>query len=664
MPLSNISGSTEFNLNLTPKTLLFEDTTDYASASVTPADVAGCLTLTGPTGVFHNNTNYASPDIVPSVSTDFFKNLPLNGGGDVVQGDYSVEYRVRVTNNFSGTVSVVNQLTITGSDETAFFTPGTVLVIESGANAGSYTVLNSEFSAGNTLINLTVSTLVDGPAFSFYTYTFVVRSYNFTYCYAAPVIEIEPTVDCDCSKIVSRDLTNYNIAFCGVNLSPTSILRVHTVSAPTGQDGNPVASPIVSNLASVTVSPIWTGVWTSSVVTELSYTLPSGLIVNLTAAGQDSYEVSCSEGLCCVFQCMANLRNKYEAVKLSNPRLAEQLFYPLFRMNTAWMLYSAAANCGDFTNKRRYLDEIIDIAKSANCECCGETDSFPTQVVPVCGAASAGSGTTVVVDTCNNGITVTANTVGSTTTYQVCLDLDVLGQNIANYLASNPLSLGDLSDVVLTSPSTNQLLVFNGTNWVNGSVELGDLTGVTITSATSGDVLTWNGSAWVNLPPGVAFTKSFTIGSYTTAQSLNATGAYTNLEQTLALATGNNPLSANGDLVEFTMLFAQTSGLSNAAGFALNGTFIAGRLFSNTGSSQQILLKGTLTRISATQLLVVLESDNLVQNASASVNFRQVFYDTVTVANIGSTPLVISPWKLINAGSSDCVYANYKSSKK
>jgi hypothetical protein len=70
-------------------------------------------------------------------------------------------------------------------------------------------------------------------------------------------------------------------------------------------------------------------------------------------------------------------------------------------------------------------------------------------------------------------------------------------------------SLDSLTDVVITSPVTNQLLAYNGTNWVN-STEVGDIsavtagTGITITNSTgpiptialTNDSITINGSAF------------------------------------------------------------------------------------------------------------------------------------------------------------------------
>lgn len=50
-------------------------------------------------------------------------------------------------------------------------------------------------------------------------------------------------------------------------------------------------------------------------------------------------------------------------------------------------------------------------------------------------------------------------------------------------------SLDGLSDVVITSPATSQILVYDGTNWINGG-ETGDIsavtsgTGITVTNGT------------------------------------------------------------------------------------------------------------------------------------------------------------------------------------
>lgn len=93
-------------------------------------------------------------------------------------------------------------------------------------------------------------------------------------------------------------------------------------------------------------------------------------------------------------------------------------------------------------------------------------------------------------------------------------------------------SLTLLSDVTITGPTTNQVLTFNGTTWVNGSVAAGIITGVlpvanggtgvatlptgsvvigagtspvtTVAPGASGNLLTSNGTTWVSSAPASA----------------------------------------------------------------------------------------------------------------------------------------------------------------
>lgn len=62
-----------------------------------------------------------------------------------------------------------------------------------------------------------------------------------------------------------------------------------------------------------------------------------------------------------------------------------------------------------------------------------------------------------------------------------------------------------MSDVSLSSPSSGQILRYNGTDWVNATptewLNIADLLDVTITTPVSGNVLQYNGSVWVNVDP-------------------------------------------------------------------------------------------------------------------------------------------------------------------
>lgn len=100
--------------------------------------------------------------------------------------------------------------------------------------------------------------------------------------------------------------------------------------------------------------------------------------------------------------------------------------------------------------------------------------------------------------------------------------------------------LNDLNDVTITSPTSGQVLKWNGTAWINdtggGAINaLDDITDVTITSAASGDILKWTGSAWVNDSSLLAakaplasptFTGTVTLPDNTVALGTKTTGDY------------------------------------------------------------------------------------------------------------------------------------------
>jgi hypothetical protein len=90
------------------------------------------------------------------------------------------------------------------------------------------------------------------------------------------------------------------------------------------------------------------------------------------------------------------------------------------------------------------------------------------------------------------------------------------------------MGLDGLTDVTLTSPTTTQILTYNGTQWINSgitlSTDLNSLTDVTLTSPTSSQILTYNGSQWIN--SGISITTNLdsltdvTLSATTSGQTL------------------------------------------------------------------------------------------------------------------------------------------------
>ena len=84
------------------------------------------------------------------------------------------------------------------------------------------------------------------------------------------------------------------------------------------------------------------------------------------------------------------------------------------------------------------------------------------------------------------------------------------------------LTLGGLSNVVLSSPTNGQVLKYNGTNWVNGTgggggaTTLADLTDVSVSGASGGEVLAYNSSTqkWENMAGYMEETGNTSMSGY------------------------------------------------------------------------------------------------------------------------------------------------------
>lgn len=120
-------------------------------------------------------------------------------------------------------------------------------------------------------------------------------------------------------------------------------------------------------------------------------------------------------------------------------------------------------------------------------------------------------------------------------------------------------SVNDLADVVVTGPSTGQVLKYNGTNWVNdtdatggGGGALDDLSDVVITTPSTGQVLKYNGTNWINDTDATGGGGSVTVTGTPTNNQLAVWTGSTELEGDSALtfdtATDTLTIAASGNL--------------------------------------------------------------------------------------------------------------------
>lgn len=100
MALTSTSFTTTFDLTASPNKLFgFIDTTNYAAQGIALSTVKCVLTITAPGGaIIYTNSNYSAPDIDPvaSLSNIIPIQIPLDAGGNVVQGAYIFSMTSRV----------------------------------------------------------------------------------------------------------------------------------------------------------------------------------------------------------------------------------------------------------------------------------------------------------------------------------------------------------------------------------------------------------------------------------------------------------------------------------------------------------------------------------------------------------------------------------------
>lgn len=152
---------------------------------------------------------------------------------------------------------------------------------------------------------------------------------------------------------------------------------------------------------------------------------------------------------------------------------------------------------------------------------------------------------------------------------------------------SGSVNLDNLTDVTITTPTSGQVLKYNGTSWVNGtdntssggSSNLDGLSDVIISSPSTGQVLKYDGTSWINdtdeAGTGGGVTE-FGLLDEVSASSLSFDKIY--LPAITMLNVSNSGASA--------YLFDQYSG-NNPTIYAITGTTIAFNL-SSAGHPFQI----------------------------------------------------------------------------
>jgi len=278
---------------------------------------------------------------------------------------------------------------------------------------------------------------------------------TFTYDYSNPSISVDLDISVNLidSTLTSTDNTSYPIG--------TVQSRTHEIHPPAGL--NPVTYPVKTSSTQVlTYNPITTKTWTSKLTNIIEITtIASGsfdsYIIDQTLSGDVEKEIIDDINLCSLQCNMRALVSRYNDALENNPINAvaianDQLTPALINA----FMYTSNISCGNFGLAEAYYQSVLTFTGSQpDCQC--SNSDVPTLIQA---SGVSGSGNDYVVDVCgtNGAMTVTSNTVGSTTTYTICFD-DVIWNKI-----------NALTETTLTSTGST----------------------VTITSSTSGYVKTWN----------------------------------------------------------------------------------------------------------------------------------------------------------------------------
>jgi hypothetical protein len=147
-------------------------------------------------------------------------------------------------------------------------------------------------------------------------------------------------------------------------------------------------------------------------------------------------------------------------------------------------------------------------------------------------------------------------------------------------------NLNDLANVTAPSPNVNDVIKWNGSNWItaaqNAAAILNDLTNVNISGIKTGDSLLWNGTAWVNgMPSGdgsnmninvVGDDSSVIVNSST--RTINALTVTANLVGDLFSEDGTSKIISNGSTAGQAIFTGDLEGNVNGSVFTTNSTRI------------------------------------------------------------------------------------------
>jgi hypothetical protein len=233
--------------------------------------------------------------------------------------------------------------------------------------------------------------------------------------------------NCHESKLTVTDTTSYPAG--------TTIDRTLLIKAPFKANGDPVTADVTTTQAAKIVTPIYTGVYSFLLSSDVEVPLGDGGWIIDTVEATATHEVVCDQSLCDIFCCLQKLTVRMAAAKYNNAKVYQELYYQWAQVVLYYVLFRQANECGRYSAANTYYQNILTLA---GCEPgCGCTDGTPELIVALGGGASAAdvevrAGSNVVVNVTVEGDT-TVYTVGvSPTLDDRVTALEAISINLVN----------------------------------------------------------------------------------------------------------------------------------------------------------------------------------------------------------------------------------------
>lgn len=208
--------------------------------------------------------------------------------------------------------------------------------------------------------------------------------YTYNYCYTAPVMDASLEFDCECSKVTSIDVTDYE--------SPSVLTRAHSLYYPDGVEPTPTYNPVTVTTAVNVISPIYSGLWRQKIVSSVTYNAPNNFYVCDVLTWETTKAAQCDVNLCDAMCGIEKLNDRYLAVAGSDPKKANDLFIQISNVWGQMVMFVNAQKCGLNVAAAKHLAAIYSIG--GFLPGCGCDDGQPHLIIPTCGG---GGGATVVI---------------------------------------------------------------------------------------------------------------------------------------------------------------------------------------------------------------------------------------------------------------------------